>query len=53
MNVSVNTERVTLTITGSFEGIQAHLIRVAVRFPLPNQNEFICTIETLQNDRLF
>jgi hypothetical protein len=52
MNVSVNTERITLTITGSFEGIQIYFVKVLVRFPLPNQNEIICTIENIQNDSL-
>jgi hypothetical protein len=52
MNVSVNTERVVLTISGSFEGIQGHFVKVLVRFSLPNQNEVVCTIENIQNDSL-
>ncbi len=51
MNISVNTERILLTITGLFEGVQAHLVQVIVKFPLPDQNQFLCTIETIQNDR--
>jgi hypothetical protein len=51
MNASVNTEQVTLTIMGSFAGIQAHSVTILVTFPLPNQHEFFCTIESIQNER--
>ncbi|CAF0972266.1 unnamed protein product [Rotaria sordida] len=52
MNANINQEQITLTITGSFEGIQAHLIKVLVQFSLPNQNEFFCTIQTIENNNL-
>ncbi|CAF4667346.1 unnamed protein product [Rotaria sp. Silwood1] len=52
MNANVNQEEITLTITGSFEGIQADLIKVLVKFSLLNQNEFFCTIQTVQNESL-
>ncbi|CAF4313265.1 unnamed protein product [Rotaria sordida] len=52
MNISINTERVLLNITGSFGNMNARFIKVIVRFPLPNQNQFLCTIETIQNDSL-
>ncbi|CAF3033085.1 unnamed protein product [Rotaria sp. Silwood2] len=52
INASVNLEQITLTITGSFQGIQAHLIKILVKFSLPNQNEFFCTIQTIQNGSL-
>jgi hypothetical protein len=51
MNASVNKERILLIITGSFEGIHGDFIKVSVIFPLLNQQEFFCTIETIQNDR--
>jgi hypothetical protein len=53
MNASVNTERIVLTITGSFAGIQANFVEVLVKFPLPNQQGYFCTIETIRNDRFF
>ncbi|CAF1388189.1 unnamed protein product [Adineta steineri] len=52
MNADVNIESVTLTITGSFEGVQAHLVTILVTFPLSNQHDFVCTIEHIQNDSL-
>ncbi|CAF4617317.1 unnamed protein product, partial [Rotaria sp. Silwood2] len=52
INISINTERVLLNITGSFESVNARFIKVIVRFPLPNQNQFLCTIETIQNNSL-
>ncbi|CAF4300412.1 unnamed protein product, partial [Adineta steineri] len=52
MNADVNIESVTLTITGSFEGVQAHLVTILVTFPLSNQHDFVCTIEHTQNDSL-
>ena len=51
MNATVNAERVLITITGSFGGIQKNFIKVAVKFPLSNQHEYFCTIETIQIDR--
>jgi hypothetical protein len=51
MNISVNMERVLLKIAGLFEGVQRHLVKIMVKFPLTNQKEFICTIETIQNER--
>jgi hypothetical protein len=52
MSVSVNTEQVLLKITGLFDSIQRHLVQIMVKFPLTNQKEFLCTIETIQNERL-
>ena len=52
MNASVNSERTLLTISGSFGGMEKDFVKVAVRFPSINQDEFICDIETIQNDRL-
>lgn len=52
MNASVNAERVLITISGSFGGIQKNFVKVAVRFPLSNQHEYFCTIETIQMERL-
>ncbi|CAF3574252.1 unnamed protein product [Rotaria socialis] len=51
-NISINSEQFLLTIKGSFEGVNEHFIKVMVRFPLPNQNEFFCTIQNIQNDSL-
>jgi hypothetical protein len=51
MNMSVNTERALLKITGVFEGVKAHFVKVMVEFPLANQSQFLCNIETIQNDR--
>jgi len=51
MNVSVNNERILLKIKGLFEGVEKNLIKVIVKFPLTNQNEFLCNIQTIQNDR--
>ncbi|CAF5209901.1 unnamed protein product, partial [Rotaria magnacalcarata] len=51
-NISINSEQVLLTIKGSFEGVNEQLIKVIVRFPLPNQKEFSCTIQNIQNDSL-
>jgi hypothetical protein len=51
MKISVNTEQVSLNISGLFEGVQADFVKVIVKFPLPNQNEFLCTIHHIQNDR--
>lgn len=51
MNISINNERILLKIQGFFEGVQTNLIKVIIKFPLLNQNEFLCTIETIQNDR--
>ncbi|CAF3798026.1 unnamed protein product [Adineta steineri] len=52
MNADINIESVTLTITGSFEGVQAHLVTILVTFPLSNQHDFVCTIEHIQNGSL-
>jgi hypothetical protein len=52
MNISVNTEQVLLKISGLFEGVQSNLVKIMVKFPLTNQTEFLCTIETIQNERL-
>jgi len=51
MNISVNTERILLKIKGLFEGVQADLVKIIIKFPLTNQKEFLCTIQTIQNDR--
>jgi hypothetical protein len=40
-------------MTGLFEGVQADFVKVMVKFPLTNQNQFACTIETIRNDRYF
>ena len=53
MKIDVNMERVLLEITGSFEGVQAHLVKIIIRFPLTNQKEFPCIVETITNHRLF
>jgi len=53
MNASVNAERVLLTITGSFGSIHRDFVKVVVRFPLPNQREYFCIIETIQTDRFY
>lgn len=51
MNVSINSEQAFLNITGSFDGVNPHSMQVTVRFPLSNQDQFICTIQTIQNNR--
>jgi len=53
MNASVNAERILLTITGSFEGIHGDFMKISVKFPLLNQQELFCTIQTIQNDRFY
>jgi hypothetical protein len=53
MNASVNAERILLTITGSFEGIHRDFVKISVKFSLLNQQEFFCTIQTIQNDRFY
>lgn len=53
MNISVNTEQILLTIRGSFEEIQKEFVNILVKFPLSNQREVFCTIETIQNDRFY
>ena len=52
MNASVNTEHVILHITGSFHGVSTDAVKVTVTFDLPDQNQYICTVKTLQQDRL-
>ncbi len=49
----MNAEQVLLTIKGSFKGIDADFVSVLIKFPLPNQQEVFCTIETIQNDRFY
>lgn len=51
MNASVNTERILLTISGLFEGVNTRSMKVIVKFPLPNQNQYPCAIESIHNDR--
>ncbi len=51
MKISVNTEHVLLNITGSFENIEANFVKIIIKFPLPNQNEFLCNIQHIQNNR--
>ncbi|CAF0881012.1 unnamed protein product [Adineta steineri] len=51
-NISVNSERISLKITGIFENVQAHLAKVTIKYPLSNQNESVCTIKTIKNDSL-
>ena len=51
MNISVNTEQASLRITGSFQEIQESQINITVQFPLPNQSQLSCIIETILNDR--
>jgi len=53
MNASVNVERILLTIKGLFEGIHRDFVKISVKFPLLNQQEFFCTIQTIQNDRFY
>ncbi|CAF1162710.1 unnamed protein product [Adineta ricciae] len=52
MNATVNMKQITLTITGSFKGIQAHAVAVLITFPLPYQHDFPCIIESIQNNSL-
>lgn len=51
MNASVNSERVLITMTGSFGEMQKNFVKIAVRFPRSNQHEYFCAIETIQIDR--
>jgi hypothetical protein len=51
MNISVNNDRILLKIKGLFEGVQENFVKVIVKFSLKNQNEFLCNIQTIQNDR--
>jgi hypothetical protein len=53
MNISVNNDRILLKIKGLFEGVQENFVKVIVKFSLKNQNEFLCNIETIQNDRFY
>lgn len=51
MSVNVNLEKTKLTLKGSFEGIGADFMKIFVTFSLKDYNEYICTVETVKNNR--